>query len=213
MIYVLFNLFISLINTVLIYFKNIQERKVSNEMQFDYVKDNLNINYHYVQDKSILNLKSKSMGINPVFFLPLLGKFIGYAVQFVGIIYIFSVLSPLFLSILLFTSLLSVLLTFKSRKMDFDFKNERVEEDRKIDYIYIVMTDYKFAKEVRMNNAGNFIKNKYNVIIEKQKEKLKKILWKIFANRYFKYSDFYISNRFNVCLFFISSFDRTDNSC
>lgn len=172
-IYMSVKLGIAIIGEVLTMLDNIVERKVSNIMQFDYINDCLYINYHYVQDKSILDLKKKSMGAHPAFFLSDVGKFLKYLVQFAGIIYIFSLLSPLFLFVLMFTSALSTILTFSTRKIEFNFKNNRVEEDRKLDYLYTVMSGYKYAKEIRLNNAGSFIENKYQKILKVQTDKLK----------------------------------------
>lgn len=172
-IYLSVNLTISIITQVFSLLASTLGRKVSDSMQYDYMVDCVNINYHYVQDKSVLDLKNKSMGAHPAIFLSKMGIFLNYIVQFAGIIYIFSVLSPLFILILFLTSACSIILTFKTRKYDFDFKNARVEEDRKLDYLYKVMSDYKFAKEVRLNNAGAYVSNKYSGILKTQIEKLK----------------------------------------
>jgi hypothetical protein len=46
-------------------------------------------------------------------------------------------------------SAMSVLLTFKGRKVDFDLENERTDESRKPDYLYCLLTGYDYAKEVK----------------------------------------------------------------
>lgn len=172
-IYLSVNLAIAIISEILSLLDIMVQRKVSNIIQFDYMYDCVNINYHFVQDGSILDLKLKSMGAHPALFLPNVGKFLNYIIQFAGLIYIFSLFSSLFILMLALTSLLSIILTFETRKIDFDFKNARVEEDRKLDYLYNVMSGYKYAKEVRLNKANSFIENKYAGILKAQTEKLK----------------------------------------
>ncbi|MEG1779429.1 MAG: hypothetical protein RR263_04945, partial [Oscillospiraceae bacterium] len=126
-----------------------------------------------MQDGSILDLKKKSMGAHPVWFIEDLGILLLYIVQFTGIAYIFAVLSPIFIVIILITSTLSVFLSFKTQRMDFEFNNAKVEEDRKLDYLYKTMSDYKYAKEVRINCADKFISHKYKNILDAQLRKLR----------------------------------------
>lgn len=107
------NLCISLIKYIFTYLHNIAARKASDKIQFDYMRDGIIINYHWAQDCSVLDMKKKSMGANPVFVFSHIGNFIDYIVKFAGILYIFSSLSPLFIFIIAFTSTLSILTTFK----------------------------------------------------------------------------------------------------
>ncbi len=176
--YVGFNLAVSILSSILTLFDNNVMREASDITQLDYMNDCVYLNYHYVQDRTVLNLKNKSMNAHPVWLLADLGKFLQYIVQFVGIFYLFSVLSPLFLLILILTSSVSVVLSFKRQKMDFELKNATVEENRKLDYLYTVMTDYKYAKEIRINNASDFIDQKYKTVLETQLEKFRVFIQK-----------------------------------
>ena len=49
---------------------------ISNDIQYQYVDNALNINYHYVQDGQILNLKRKSMNGHSVFYVEKLGDLV-----------------------------------------------------------------------------------------------------------------------------------------
>ncbi len=169
-IYIALNLGIAIIQEILTLFENNIMRVISNVMQFDYSRDSININYHYAQDGTIFNLRRKSMSAYPPYFL---GVFISYMIQFAGIISILSILSPLFILMLASTSAFSIMLVFKTKKNDFEFQNAKIEEDRKLDYLYKVMTGYQFAKEVRINNAEDYVAKKYAIILNKQINKLK----------------------------------------
>lgn len=116
------------------------------------------------------------MGANPVFVFSHIGNFIDYIVKFAGILYIFSSLSPLFIFIIAFTSTLSILTTFKIRKVDFEYQNESTQGLRKLDYLYNLMTQYEYAKEVRINNLRHLILQKNKGIIVDQMRKLKTFL-------------------------------------
>lgn len=98
----------------------------------------------------------------PAFFLSNWGVFINYFIQFTGVISIFSILSPWFIVIILILSTILIFLTMYKQKCDFVFSNEKVVDDRKLDYLYNVMTTYKYSKRNPYNNAKPFIRNKYS---------------------------------------------------
>ena len=175
-IYVGVNLLVVIIREIIQLFENNINRKVSNKMQFEYSNDAININYHFVQDNTILNLRRKSMAGHPAAaFISYIGDFFYYIFQFVSIISIFLVLSPIFVLIILITFLISIWLIFVDKNNNYNFNNDKIEEDRKTDYLYSVMTDYKYAKEIRINNAKNYIGNKYNNIFDQQLKKIKRL--------------------------------------
>lgn len=171
--YVLFQLSISLLTEVFAYMDNIVARKASDITQKDYIRDAVFINYHYAQDGSILDLKKKSMKAHPVWLLRDMGVLLKYVIQFLGISYLFARTSPLFILILTIISAVSISLSFKRQKLDFAFQNTQVTETRKLDYLYKTMSDYKFAKEIRINQADRFIQDKYRNIVSEQIQKLK----------------------------------------
>lgn len=160
--FLLFNLAVALLSQLLMLAENIIMRKASDITQRDYMNDSIRIDYHYAQDRSILDLKKKSMGANPAWFIFSFGQLIKCIVQFVGIAYLFSVLSPLFLSVLLLTSFLSILFIVRERRLDFAYRNESTEDERAMDYLYKTMTDSGYAKEVRINRAENILTKKYS---------------------------------------------------
>lgn len=115
-LYLAVNLCVSLLRSILIFFDNIVMCKASDKTQLDYMKDCVNIYYHYVENKSVLELKKKSMGANPVWFLDDFFVLLLYVVQFAGITYLFVELSPWFILIVAATSSISIVLNFKSVK-------------------------------------------------------------------------------------------------
>lgn len=175
-VYVLGNLIIVIFREVLQLIDNNISRKLSNIMQFDYSNDAININYHYVQDNTVLRLRRKSMRGHPLWgFTTEIGEMLYYIFQLIGILYIFALLSPIFILIILVFTTFSILLIIQSKQNAFEFNNEKVDEDRKIDYLYNVMTDYKYSKEIRINNAEEYVSVKYLNIFKKQVKKIKNL--------------------------------------
>lgn len=160
--FLLFNLAAALLSQLLTLAENIIMRKASDITQCDYINDCIQIDYHYAQDRSILDLKKKSIGANPSWFIWSVGKLIKCIIQFIGISYLFSVLSPLFLSVLLLTSILSILFIVCEHKWDFTYRIASAEDERAMDYLYKTMTDSGYAKEVRINRADSILTRKYS---------------------------------------------------
>lgn len=160
--FLLFNLAVALLSQLLTLAENIIMRKASDMTQRDYMYDSIRIDYHYAQDRSILDLKKKSMGANPAWFILSVGQLIKCMIQFTGITYLFSILSPLFLGVLLLTSALSILFIVYERRLDFSYRNASAEDERAMDYLYKTMTDSDYAKEVRINRADHMLNMKYS---------------------------------------------------
>lgn len=177
-IYLSANLTVTLINQILMLLENNAMRKASNVLQYQYMRDCVDIDYHYVQDGEVLNMKRKSMLSHPAFSLNYLGNCLNDLVQLIGVISVFLLLSPIFIVIVLAISSILIWLTTYTQKCDYEFMNERVEDDRKLAYLYEVMTKYKYAKEIRINNAGEYINNKYCSVFSDQVKKLKQLLRK-----------------------------------
>ena len=172
------NLAISVVKELLTLATDYMGRKATNTAQYMYAQDSVNVNYHYAQDGTILDLKRKSMVALPAFYIDHLGDMVRYIVQFFGVITIVSHFSPLFLLILAATSAASVYFIFQTKKDELAFQNEKVQDDRKLDYLYLVMTDYSYAKEVRINRAEDYAVNKYDGIMQGQFKRLKNLLYR-----------------------------------
>lgn len=180
LVYVLFQLLISLLTEIFAFIDNIAVRKASDITQKDYIRDAISINYHYAQDGSILDLKKKSMKAHPIWLLRDIGILLKYVIQFLGITYLFVSISPWFILIIIITSTISIALSLKKQKLEFEFQNAQVTENRKLDYLYKTMSDYKYAKEVRINQANSFIQEKFKNILRDQITKLKQFIkWSV----------------------------------
>lgn len=174
-LYLSVNLAVAVFRHVLTLLDNFAMRKISNIVQYEYMNDCICVNYHYVQDGSMMNLKRKSMNAHPAFFISTWGNFFNYLVQFAGILFIFSVLSPWFIIIILAISAILIVMSLLLQRQEFDFNNSKVEDDRRLEYLYSVMTEYRYAKELRINNANRFIREKYASIFGRQIDRLKSL--------------------------------------
>lgn len=179
LLYVIINIGVTIIRELIQLLENFIMRKLSNEMQYEYSNDSLKINYHYVQDNTILQMRRKSMQGHPAgVFVDTISNFTYYLLHLVCLISIFSYYSPLFIFAILITSFISIIFVFINKKNSFNFANDKIDEDRQLDYLYTVMTDYKYSKDIRVNNAEGYIYNKYNNIFKTQIRKIKNLFVK-----------------------------------
>lgn len=172
-VYVFVTLAVSLFKTGITYLDNIVMRRASDVTQLDYMSDCVFINYHYAEDGSILDLKKRSIGAQPVWFIDSLFKLLLYLVQFAGVAYLFAALSPWFILLIVLSSAVSVLLNFRKQKLDFDYTNACAPDDRKLEYLYRVMSDYRYAKDVRVGQEAGFLSGKYRSVLGRQLEALR----------------------------------------
>lgn len=168
LVYVSIYFFSSVMQVFLDWRHNVVARKVSNMIVSGLMKDALYVDYHYVQANQLLNLRWRVSNLDPAQIITLCGKFIQHIVQITGVIYIFARFSPWFIAVLGVTSTLTILLSFKKHDNEFKLSSSKSEEDRKMDYIYRVMSSYEYAKEVRMNQGQEYFLAKYSDSLKKQ---------------------------------------------
>ena len=155
-----------LVDALLKWQLNIALRQASNVIAFDFAKDNLAIDYHYVQDSSLENRRKRSMRMDPGYFTWMLGVILSNIIQFAGILTICIAFAPPFIALLLATGAILVILTFALRTNEVKLADSKVEDERKLDYLFTVMTDYVYAKEVRLNQADAYVKAKFVGVLE-----------------------------------------------
>ena len=177
-IYLSINLSVCIVRELIRLAENNAMRKSSNKLQFEYMENCLDIDYHFVQDGQILSLKQKSMSSQPAFSINFYGDTLNNFIKLIGAFSSFLVLSSIFAAVILVISAVLIFLTRYTQKKEYIFSNEKVDEDRKISYLYNLMTKYEYAKEIRINNAKNFITEKYNrsfdILLKKFRQLVKK---------------------------------------
>lgn len=156
------------------------QRKSTNKVQYQYAWDSIIMNYHYVQDGSFLDLKKKSMNVQPSFYLKDFGAFFGFAVKFAGITYAFARIRPELVLVLVLLSVIPILLSFRQKKAEAEVRKNSVKYERRGDYLYKAMTEYKFAKDIRIYSGQEMLDRKFreshDLLLRKRKELSRKAL-------------------------------------
>ncbi len=69
-------------------------------------------------------------------------------------------------------------MTIYTQRCDYKFKLDCADDERRLQYLYEIMTKYKFAKEIRINNAADYISGKYKTVSSEHMSKFRRLLRK-----------------------------------
>ena len=81
--------------------------------------------------------------------------------QLIGYSYLIFTLHPLILLAVFAIVVANYLLSRRSEKNKYNFQPTSAEAERKFDYLYTTMSDFSFAKEVRINQASRWLSQKF----------------------------------------------------
>lgn len=176
--YVLINLAVNLTGHFLFLLENRSMRRATNVLQYKYMEDCIAVDYHYVQDGNVLNLKRNSMLAHPAFSLGTFGELLNALIKLLGTLSIFFMLSPLFIVVLTVLSVLIITLTVYTQRCDYQFRIDCADDERRLKYFYEIMTKYRFAKEIRINNAAGYISGRYRATFSEHMRKFRLLLRK-----------------------------------
>lgn len=87
-------------------------------------------------------------------------------IQFIGFTYIIATLHPLVIVFVLVIICLNGLVSKKVQRADYVYGQESAKYRRRFEYLFRVFTTYQSAKELRINNASSWVKERYEKEIE-----------------------------------------------
>ena len=90
-----------------------------------------------------------------------LSSFIVNIIQLVGYAYIVSTLQSLILLIIVVFIFLNSLISKKREKMNYEFESVITKASRRFNYLFSVMINFDYGKEIRINNISEWLKSRY----------------------------------------------------
>lgn len=174
-------LILSLIIKLLRWFLHSLSTKEYNKLVFS-ITENLglkvmSLKFEDVENPEILDLFNrvqKTLNVNSL--LEALINIISNFITIIGLIIIISQLNILILCVTIVVVAINVLCDGLTKKYDYQWQVNSSIYQRKFDYISQIMYDFKFGKEVRVNNLNNYIKRKYENVANQYNFKLSKII-------------------------------------
>lgn len=148
-------------------FINMSVNKCDVDTGGNYARHFLFIDYAKLEDGSVRDMQQKvSQNVRPnnIIYedarelLINLFRLIGYS-------YIVFTLHPLVLLVIFGVVILNYFLGMRSEKNQYEFQPRAASAARKFDYLFNTMSDFNFAKEVRINQASNWLSSKFFEIL------------------------------------------------
>ncbi len=170
--YVLVHTGISLVRELLTWLRNREARKSTNAVQYRYARQSLEVDFPYIQTGDFLSLKRRSMHIMPSMYINTLGNLMSYLVKYIGIFSVFATINPLLILCILLLSVPVVAMSFRQKKAESQYRQDVAKEEQKSDYLYKVMTEYPYAKDIRIYDGAELMSQKYSKNAESQIGKL-----------------------------------------
>lgn len=173
--YVLAHSGVSLARDLLTWRKDVEERKATNTVQYRYARESLEVDYPCIQTGSFLDLKRKSMKIMPAFYIRVFGESVSCLVKIAGVVSVAFVIHPLLLLCMILLSLPAVWMSFRRKKAEYRYRQEITPGERRSGYLYQVMTEYAYAKDLRIYNGKELVIEKYRKNAEDQIRKQRQL--------------------------------------
>ncbi len=173
-LYVLIHSGISLIRVLFAWLKDAEERKSANAVQYRYARQALEVDYAYIQTGRFLNLK-KIYENHAGILYPYLRGFCILSPEISWNIRYFYCCESLadFWHYLVVCSLGGALVS--PEKAEYQYKQSITGQERRSDYLYQLMTEYAYAKDIRIYGGEGLISRKYMENAEAQMKKKEKL--------------------------------------
>lgn len=145
------------------YFQNRSIRKIQLENEKEYIQAVLNTEYKNHEDSEYKDLTERvKSNVNVINFLDrTLVDFITNLFQLIGYTYIIAQLHWLIIIAIIIIIKINSVLVEKRAKMGYEFQPVVANFARRCEYIYSTMIGFESGKDVRMNNAADWLQRKY----------------------------------------------------
>jgi len=161
-IFLSIDLFVYILKNILDLIDLLHLRIITDKMQYRYIVDSTKVDFPLIQSKKLLNLRRLSFAANPYSaYYSYLTGFIGNFFQLIFILFVLNINFSFLSLFLIIISILYIFITFKNSKIEVNYNKENVTYDRQISYIYDVMSNINFAKDVRINNYKKLLLEKF----------------------------------------------------
>ena len=148
----------------------------------DYAKQFLNMDFSQLEDEKVRDLQQKvSTNMRENIFVEVLTGFTTSFFKMIGYSYILSTLDPIILVVVFITVIINYCLNRKSSKDEYNFQPILARFTRFFDYLFLIMTNFDYAKEVRINKIDCILNNKFESTIDDFNKQNKRYLIKRFS--------------------------------
>lgn len=123
--------------------------------------------YEKLEDEKVRDMQqtvSSNVRANSFVYTILIGLLTSI-IQLVGFAYIITMLNPIVLIVILGVIIVKYFLNRKLSKNNYKYQPTLAKHTRKFDYLFESMTNFDYAKEIRVNKAAEILSNKFNITL------------------------------------------------
>jgi len=158
-------LIISFLNLLLSYYINTKNKKLTHNLIRMICEKSMTINYSMIESATYLDtIQNAKTAVEEMTIQKMISAFTDIIIGiFVisGLVFILTKLNIAVVLILMIIVIANAYANAKSRQADYKFSISTKTVSRKTSYIYNLMMDFSYGKEVRLFQLDNFILNKY----------------------------------------------------
>lgn len=154
---------VKFVTWIFTYFQNLSTSKGRRMNSLIFVDHFLKMDYKNLEDSTIQDLCIKNgNNINFVAFVDetVVGFFTNL-LQLIGYSYIIIQLNPLIIIAILFIIKFNSMIADKNGKVNFEFEPVIAKFSRRYQYLFNLMIGFDYGKEIRINNAADWLENRY----------------------------------------------------
>ncbi|SUY46618.1 ABC transporter [Clostridium putrefaciens] len=161
------------------------------KIRFEFIsimqKKSMTMDFKHTENPKTLNdmesawraVNNNDDGIEGVFHK--LFSLIGSGIAFIGYVAIVAALNPLILIYLIANVIITYFLTLRVKKYEHSKKDEISESNRKSNYIYNIMYDFSYGKDIRIYGFSNWLSKKFQEFKDDRVKINTKIKYKYFT--------------------------------
>lgn len=140
----------------------------------------MTLRYQDIEDSKVLDLFNKVKATMNIYGLSIaISSIISSIIVISGLIAIVSRLSILMLLIIIAIVFINVMCEGKAKRNEYAWQTESSPFNRRFSYMIELMFDFKYGKEIRVNNLNDYITSKYNQVVDNYSSKLLKVTMKL----------------------------------
>ena len=154
---------LALINIFISYISSISHFRSNVRNQLEFEKLWVHMDYENLENSLVRDLGNQvQSNISALGFINTISSFITNLIQLFGYTYIIATLHPLIVATILLFIFLSSQIVKKREKINYEYQPVITRFSRRLSYLFETMVSFDYGKEIRINGASAWLKNRYN---------------------------------------------------
>lgn len=153
----------ALLNILISYIASISHFRTNVRNKLEFEKLWIHMDYENLENSNVRDLGFRVQdNISALGFIYTVSSFFVNLIQLAGYTYIIATLHPLIIAAILLFIFLSSKIAKKRGKINYEYQPVITKFSRRFSYLFETMVSFDYGKEIRINDASTWLKNRYN---------------------------------------------------